>query len=34
MITKSVKRLPFENGVSGWEAISKRPFPVRSWKAT
>ncbi|MBX4949127.1 FAD-binding oxidoreductase [Rhizobium binae] len=30
MITKSVKRLPFENGVSGWEAISKRPFPVRS----
>ena len=30
MITKSVKRLPFENGVSGWEAISKRPLPVRS----
>ena len=30
MITKSVKRLPAENGVSGWEAISKRPFPVRS----
>jgi glycine/D-amino acid oxidase-like deaminating enzyme len=30
MITKSVKRLPFENGVSGWEAISKRLLPVRS----
>jgi len=30
MITKSVKRLPVENGVSGWEAISKRSFPVRS----
>ncbi|NTF44135.1 FAD-binding oxidoreductase [Rhizobium rhizogenes] len=30
MITTSVKRLPAENGVSGWEAISKRSFPVRS----
>ncbi|MEK1930008.1 MAG: FAD-binding oxidoreductase [Pararhizobium sp.] len=30
MITKSVKRLPVENGVSGWEAISKRSFPLRS----
>ena len=30
MITKVVKRLPAENGVSGWEAISKRTFPVRS----
>jgi glycine/D-amino acid oxidase-like deaminating enzyme len=30
MITKSVKRLPVENGVSGWEAISQRSFPVRS----
>lgn len=29
MITQSVKRLPVENGVSGWEAISKRSFPVR-----
>jgi glycine/D-amino acid oxidase-like deaminating enzyme len=29
MITKSVKRLPAENGVSGWEAISKRSLPVR-----
>ncbi|MBZ9655763.1 NAD(P)/FAD-dependent oxidoreductase [Phyllobacterium lublinensis] len=30
MITKSVKRLPAENGISGWEAISTRSFPVRS----
>jgi glycine/D-amino acid oxidase-like deaminating enzyme len=30
MITKSVKRLPVENGISGWEAISTRSFPVRS----
>ncbi|MDL2398964.1 NAD(P)/FAD-dependent oxidoreductase [Rhizobium mayense] len=30
MITKSVKRLPAENGVSGWEAISKRSLPVRT----
>lgn len=26
----SVKRLPAENGRSGWEAISNRSFPVRS----
>lgn len=25
-----VKRLPAESGVSGWEAISKRDFPVRT----
>lgn len=30
MITKPVKRLPAENGISGWEAISKRSFPPRS----
>lgn len=30
MTTTSVKRLPVENGVSGWEAISRRSFPVRS----
>ncbi|MBS3650194.1 FAD-binding oxidoreductase [Pseudaminobacter sp. 19-2017] len=30
MIAKAVKRLPVENGVSGWEAISQRSFPVRS----
>lgn len=30
MISMSVKRLPVENGVSGWEAISERPFPVRT----
>ncbi|MBA1345619.1 MULTISPECIES: NAD(P)/FAD-dependent oxidoreductase [Rhizobium] len=30
MITKSVKRLPVENGISGWEAISRRSFPIRS----
>ncbi|MDL2406589.1 FAD-binding oxidoreductase [Rhizobium calliandrae] len=30
MITKPVKRLPVENGVSGWEAISQRSFPVRT----
>jgi len=30
MTTKSVKRLPVENGVSGWEAISNRSFPVHS----
>ncbi|CUX71924.1 MULTISPECIES: FAD-binding oxidoreductase [Agrobacterium] len=30
MIQTSVKRLPIENGVSGWEAISTRPFPIRS----
>ncbi|NLS21402.1 FAD-binding oxidoreductase [Rhizobium sp. P40RR-XXII] len=30
MTTTSVKRLPAENGVSGWEAISRRSFPVRS----
>lgn len=29
MITKSVKRLPVENGVSGWEALGKRSFPLR-----
>ncbi|UWU24281.1 FAD-binding oxidoreductase (plasmid) [Rhizobium sp. CB3060] len=29
MIEKTVKRLPAENGVSGWTAISKRTFPVR-----
>ncbi|RUW51064.1 FAD-dependent oxidoreductase, partial [Mesorhizobium sp. M1A.F.Ca.ET.072.01.1.1] len=25
-----VKRLPAESGISGWEAISKRCFPVRT----
>jgi glycine/D-amino acid oxidase-like deaminating enzyme len=30
MIAKAVKRLPVENGISGWEAISRRSFPVRS----
>jgi ribulose 1,5-bisphosphate synthetase/thiazole synthase len=30
MISKAVKRLPVENGISGWEAISQRSFPVRS----
>lgn len=30
MTTTSVKRLPVENGISGWEAISRRLFPVRS----
>lgn len=30
MTTTSVKRLPAENGVSGWEAISRRSFPIRS----
>lgn len=30
MIAKAVKRLPVENGISGWEAISQRSFPVRS----
>lgn len=30
MTTRSVKRLPVENGISGWEAISKRSFPARS----
>ncbi|MGO7989798.1 NAD(P)/FAD-dependent oxidoreductase [Rhizobium leguminosarum] len=30
MIAKSVKRLPVENGISGWEAISRRSFPIRS----
>lgn len=30
MITRSVKRLPVENGVSGWEAISQRSFQTRS----
>lgn len=30
MITKPVKRLPVENGISGWEAISQRSFPARS----
>ncbi|OCP14972.1 NAD(P)/FAD-dependent oxidoreductase [Ensifer sp. LC163] len=29
MNTRSVKRLPVENGISGWEAISRRSFPVR-----
>ncbi|GCA49425.1 gamma-glutamylputrescine oxidoreductase [Sinorhizobium sp. KGO-5] len=29
MIKTAVKRLPVENGVSGWEAISERSFPVR-----
>jgi glycine/D-amino acid oxidase-like deaminating enzyme len=27
-----VRRLPTENGVSGWEAISQRPFPLREIK--
>ncbi|MEZ2127835.1 MULTISPECIES: NAD(P)/FAD-dependent oxidoreductase [unclassified Sinorhizobium] len=30
MIEKTVKRLPAENGRSGWEAISERRFPVRT----
>ncbi|MFK0166364.1 NAD(P)/FAD-dependent oxidoreductase [Rhizobium sp. NPDC090279] len=30
MITASVKRLPAENGISGWEATSRRSLPVRS----
>ncbi|MFS8113187.1 FAD-binding oxidoreductase [Rhizobium jaguaris] len=30
MTTISVKRLPAENGRSGWEAISKRSFPART----
>ncbi len=30
MTTHRVKRLPAENGRSGWEAISPRPFPARS----
>jgi glycine/D-amino acid oxidase-like deaminating enzyme len=30
MTTTSVKRMPAENGVSGWEAISRRSLPVRS----
>lgn len=30
MIEKSVKRQPVENGVSGWEAVSRRSFPVRT----
>ncbi|WP_104663755.1 NAD(P)/FAD-dependent oxidoreductase [Ensifer adhaerens] len=30
MITRPVKRLPVENGISGWEAISRRSFSVRS----
>ena len=30
MTTTSVKRLPVENGVSGWESISHRWFPARS----
>ncbi|WP_368517825.1 NAD(P)/FAD-dependent oxidoreductase [Rhizobium sp.] len=30
MTTTSVKRLPAENGRSGWEAISRRSLPVRS----
>ncbi|OAP36724.1 oxidoreductase [Sinorhizobium glycinis] len=30
MISKPVKRLPVENGISGWEAVSRRPFPARS----
>lgn len=30
MTAKGVKRLPVENGVSGWEAISERTFPVRT----
>ncbi|TIN07193.1 MAG: FAD-dependent oxidoreductase, partial [Mesorhizobium sp.] len=25
-----VKRLPAESGISGWEAISRRCFPVRT----
>lgn len=29
MTTRSVKRLPVENGVSGWEAISSRSFPLQ-----
>lgn len=33
MIPKPVRRLPFENGVSGWEAISKRTFPLRVLEA-
>ncbi len=30
MSTTSVRRLPVENGVSGWEAISARPFAART----
>ena len=30
MKTGAVRRLPVENGVSGWEAISQRSFPARS----
>lgn len=30
MTTGAVRRLPVENGVSGWDAISRRPFPARS----
>ncbi|OCJ08992.1 oxidoreductase [Rhizobium sp. AC44/96] len=29
MTSNPVRRLPVENGVSGWEAISQRPFPLR-----
>ncbi|PWL18513.1 FAD-dependent oxidoreductase [Falsochrobactrum shanghaiense] len=30
MISGAVKRLPMENGISGWEALSERSFPARS----
>lgn len=30
MIARAVTRLPVETGVSGWEAISRRDFPVRA----
>ncbi|CUX70840.1 MULTISPECIES: FAD-binding oxidoreductase [Agrobacterium] len=30
MTILNVRRLPVENGISGWEAISERSFPVRS----
>jgi len=30
MSAGAVRRLPVENGVSGWEAISQRSFPARS----
>ncbi len=29
MTAGAVRRLPVENGVSGWEAVSRRSFPVR-----
>ena len=30
MTKRTVRRLPVENGVSGWEALSLRTFPMRS----